>query len=198
MAQTDKVPAPAVASRQAAAPEGFEEFFRTEYRMLIGVAVLAGATPEEAEDAVGQSMIEVLARWRNIRKPRAWARRAVLSNFYKQRNRDNKRREREIKDFDLTAGSQDDSNLVVFEDKQWVEQVLKELPPARREVMAFLVAGLEREEICALLGKTKENVRQHLQLARKTLRSHLEREYGIKQEISPQPMPPQPREEDVQ
>lgn len=197
MAQTDEGPAQTVASSQAATPPGFEEFFRTKYRRLIGVALLVGASWEEAEDAVDQSMIEVLNRWPDLHKPLAWACKAVVSNFYKQRVRDEKRTEREIKDFGPRRECEEDANLAELEQWQWVEQVLEELPPAQQEVMACVVAGLDTPEICQLLGKNPANVRKHLELARKRLKAYLGLKYESKQEkTTPQLVIPKSREED--
>jgi DNA-directed RNA polymerase specialized sigma24 family protein len=44
-------------------PSGFEEFFRASYRELVKTAMYAGATQQEAEDAVAKTLMEMLQRW---------------------------------------------------------------------------------------------------------------------------------------
>lgn len=154
-------------------PAGFVDFYRGDYRLLITVAMAAGATLEEAYEAVDQTMEEVLLRWSHITYPRAYARQAVVSNFVKRRRRDRERLLRTIKGGHLTQESVEDHELNVWEDDQWVAQLLQRLPPTQREVMRCVLAGLDTGEIAELLGKTPHAIRKNLQLARERLRALL-------------------------
>jgi hypothetical protein len=66
----------------------FEEFFRASYQLLVGeIVVFAGGNLVEAQDAVADAMTEVLQRWDAIENPRAYARRAAVSNLIKNKQR---------------------------------------------------------------------------------------------------------------
>jgi RNA polymerase sigma factor (sigma-70 family) len=195
VAHSKKGTAPAVPSPPADSPGEFEEFYRDEYRMLIKVALAAGATMDEAEDASNQTMLEIWRGWKKIDHPRAYARKAVVSNVYKQRKRDSRRTGLAIKGGHLTAGGDVDTQLVVWEDQQWVEQMLRGLPPAQQAVMRCVVDALSVAEISELLGKTPETIRKNLELARKRLRKQLGQEYEVKHGASPKPVTPKATEE---
>jgi RNA polymerase sigma-70 factor (ECF subfamily) len=61
----------------------------------------------------------------------------------------------------------------MWEDAEWVSQLLNLLPPAQREAMACIVDGWQPTEVAALLGKTASTIRQNLKLARDRLRQEL-------------------------
>ncbi len=52
-------------------------------------------------------------------------------------------------------------------------ELLEQLPPAQREVMACIVDDLRPAEIAELLGKNPAAVRQNLSAARRRLRKYL-------------------------
>jgi RNA polymerase sigma-70 factor (ECF subfamily) len=64
----------------------------------------------------------------------------------------------------------------LWEDGQWVIQLLESLPPKQAEVMVLVVDGLAPVDIAGLLGRTPEAVRQNLMEARKRLKRALELE----------------------
>ncbi len=63
---------PAQALRNAAV----SVFFRGSYRKVLATVIAAGATLQEAEDAVSDAMQAVLQAWGRIESPLAYARRA--------------------------------------------------------------------------------------------------------------------------
>jgi DNA-directed RNA polymerase specialized sigma24 family protein len=121
----------------------------------------------------------------------------VISNFVKQRKRDGKRPTLEVKGGHLALEGGVDTDLSVWEDKQWIEQVIGTLPPAQRDVMRCVMDGLTTAEICDRLGKTDACVRKNLQLARNRLKSHLRQDYEVKQKTAPTSLTPKPRKEEV-
>lgn len=154
----------------------FGEFFRDAYQPLVRDVIFAGATPEEAEDAVAAAMVEVLKRWDAIGNPRAYARRAALNKMIKSRQRGLDRiSERLIERGDVTAAADLDPGLLVWEQQEWVTLLLKSLPPAQREVLACMVDTFTPPEIARLLGKTEAAVRQNLCAARRKLARRLGR-----------------------
>jgi RNA polymerase sigma-70 factor (ECF subfamily) len=136
----------------------------------VQTVIYAGATETEADEAAAAAMEEVLRRWDQVSSPRAYARKAAVSHFLKEKERGNDRIRHRL--VGLAEARQDgalDSGLAVWEDGQWVEQLLSSLPAAQREVMAFIVDGFGPSEVAALLGKTPEAVRQNLKAARSRL-----------------------------
>jgi RNA polymerase sigma factor (sigma-70 family) len=168
----------AVAQATAAPPAerrapqaGFTAFFRDRYRPLMTVAMYAGATKPEADEAVSLAMAEVLRRWDELKDRPAYARKAVISNFIKIRTRGLDRTR--VKQLQFRAGTpqyRDDQSLSYWEDKQWVTQLLNSLPPKQREVMACMVDGFEPYEIAVLLGRSPDAVRQSPEEARRRLK----------------------------
>jgi RNA polymerase sigma factor (sigma-70 family) len=152
----------------------FEDLFRDAYQPLLRDAIFAGGNPHEAEDAVSAALEEVLRRWDRIENPRAYARRATISNLIKNRQRGQQRiRERMIQRGDYPLERDLDPGLTVWEGQEWVMQLLASLPAAQREVLACVVDMFPRKEIAQLLGKTDAAVRQNLCAARKSLLSYL-------------------------
>ena len=59
----------------------------------------------------------------------------------------------------------------MWEDSQWVRELLNSLPPRQQEVMALIIDEFRPAEIAALLGKDAAAVRQNLLAARRRLRT---------------------------
>jgi RNA polymerase sigma factor (sigma-70 family) len=154
--------------------EAFEEFFRASYQPLLRDVIFAGGNPHEAEDALAAAMIEVLQRWDTIENPRAYARRAAISNLIKSKQRGLPRiRERLIQRGNVQLEHHLDPGLAAWEQQEWVKLLLKALPRAQREVVACMIDTYTLQEIAQMLGKTEATVRQNLCAARKRLRSYL-------------------------
>lgn len=152
----------------------FEELFRDAYQALLRDAIFAGGDPAEAEDAVSAALEEVLRRWDRIDNPRAYARKATISILIKNKERGQQRlRDRIIQRGQYPTEQDTDPGLTVWEEQEWVMQLLESLPPAQREVLACMVDLFPRKEIAQLLGKTDAAVRQNLCAARKSLVSYL-------------------------
>jgi RNA polymerase sigma factor (sigma-70 family) len=153
------------------APEGFEEFFRTSFRELVRTAMIAGANLEEAEDAAAKTLAEMLQIWPVPGYPLAYARRAVVNNFIKDKTRGNRRVAQRLIDRGHVSHREgvDDGQLTAWEDDQWVADVLSVLPPEQRKVMECIARGLDRKEIAEELGKSEAAVRRNLCDARARL-----------------------------
>jgi RNA polymerase sigma factor (sigma-70 family) len=160
---------------QPSAPTGFEELFRTWFRELVRTAMYFGATKQQAEDAAAATFTEMLPHWTTGKLSLAWARRAVLHNFIKDKTRGPHRVALRLVERGHVAHQEgtEDSQLTVWEDGEWVAHVLSCLPPAQREVMECVVRGLDHDEIAKLLGKTSEAVRRNLCDARARLADEL-------------------------
>lgn len=154
----------------------FDDFYRDSFKSLMKTVMYAGATRHEAEDAVQDAMQELHRRWPEIEHPHAYARRAVRSSFLKIRDGERLRRRKEqAAAWDCENGTENgDQDLTIWEDQQWVRQLLDSLPPSQREVMKFVCEGYKPKEIAQILGKTPNAVRQNLHAVRRRLIPALE------------------------
>lgn len=130
-----------------------------------------GASAVEAEDAVHMAVVDVFRRWNEISSPAAYAKRAAERYFIKDRIR-SRHVIRRIAGSDLPAESDVSAEraLTLWEDRQWVEDILSSLTPAQRDVLALVADGWELQEAAKHLGKTPESVRQNLHHARQRLK----------------------------
>lgn len=177
--QADSAAAQTVATQQFApgsgrtALDGFESFFRSSYREVVRRAMIAGATFAEAEDAASETFVYMLQKWPVNRFPLRYARRAVVSNFIKNKTRGTARVSQRLIErgpSELHEEGAEDTGLNTLEGHIWVADVLSQLKPAKREVMERVADGLTIEEIAEELGKSRDVVRRRLCDARKDLR----------------------------
>lgn len=155
-------------------PPDFSSFFRSAYRRVVQTVMYTGGVEEDAEEAAAAAMEEVLRRWNQIDSPLAYARKAAVSHFLKEKERGIDRvRQRLSQRVEARNDGVQDSALTIWEDRQWVTQVLNSLPDAQREVMCFIVDGFAPSEVAVLLGKSGDAVRQNLRAARIRLTSTL-------------------------
>jgi RNA polymerase sigma factor (sigma-70 family) len=153
----------------------FEELFRSAYQPLLRDVIFFGGNLQEAEDAVSAALAEVFQRWDTIEHPRAYARRAAISNLIKIKNK--QRGQQRIEERMIERGDyppeHDLDPETAWAQQEWVLQLLKSLPPAQQEVLACLFDMFTQREIAQLLGKTDAAIRQNLRAARKRLESEV-------------------------
>lgn len=159
---------------------GFDDFYRTKYRSLVSVVMMMGGTLDEAHDIVGQTMEQMMSRWAEISHPSTYGHKAAVTNFVKY-----KKRERQWPTKAIEGGhlfdTYDDLNLVVWEDKEWIDQLICALPPRQRQVVEAILDGLTVDEISALFGRTPTAIRQRITRATRKLaqlREHRAHGYG--------------------
>jgi RNA polymerase sigma factor (sigma-70 family) len=154
-----------------------EAVYAAEYPKLVKLLVVMGATMEEAQDAAQEAMKDFFRRSRAdeaFSNPGAYVRRAAIRFFVKARQRDRKRRPREIKGGHLTLPGYLDDELTACEDEEWVEHVLESLTPAQRDVFKLVMDGMSTHAIAEQLGKNDATIRQHLKNGRDRLLEHPE------------------------
>lgn len=154
-----------------APPDGYEDFYRLHYPELVKAAMYAGATLEEADDATSKTLAEMYRKWPIPGSPLRYARKAVISNFIKDRTRGNHRVARRLFERGHVPRHEalEDERLTELENSQWVTEVLSHLTPAQRDVMQLLADGLSRDEIAQTLKKSAGVVRRHISDARPRL-----------------------------
>jgi RNA polymerase sigma factor (sigma-70 family) len=188
-----------------------EAFYTAEYPKLVKILVLLDATVEEAEDAAQKAMADFTARFRMEKAPAhpaAYVHRAAINFFIKERQRERERLPRELRGGHLVIEAHLDDRLAVGEDEQYIETLLECLTPAQREVIKLVMDGWPTREIAGKLGKSAENVRQHLKNGRDLLRLHpeiasltprkLPGEDPARQGARSKMTRPEPRKEEVQ
>jgi RNA polymerase sigma factor (sigma-70 family) len=156
----------------------FEEFYQTEYPILVKVLVVLDASVEEANDAAQKAMTDLYRRLKadenTIVNPKSWVRRAAHRYFIKDRKRERGRLSCEIKTGHLGLEDYADDGLSAWEDEQYVEHLLEVLTPTQRIVLKQVLNGMSTYEIAQGLGKREENIRQQLKTGRDRLKLHPE------------------------
>lgn len=152
----------------------FARFVREEHKKLVRFVVTLGATWEEAEDAVGDVLAELLPRWSEIRSPRAYCRRAAERAYVNSEVRLRKAPEAAIRG-GLSVPSAQQGVMDAYEglEQDYTLRHLRLLNQEQRRVMAYVFDGYQPDEIAALLDKNPGTVRSNIRHARKRLKEAL-------------------------
>lgn len=150
----------------------FDEFYLAHARDTVKALMYLGATADEAEDIVADTMEYLLTRWdrleREVDNLRAYLMAAAARRLYKLRKRGSVRLEkRMIEQQVVRPEACDDARLRSVLERQPVMDLLQALPPAQREVLALAVDQFTPAQIAELLGKDPNAIRKNLSLARK-------------------------------
>jgi RNA polymerase sigma factor (sigma-70 family) len=156
----------------------FDAFYRANRSALVRFVRLAGASDEEANDAVQTAFAQLLQVTYPIREPMGWLCRTALNEFRRSNPRVPSRRrkvvEHPIPPWEIpepTTSVPSAAEVAALHDQ--TREVLTELtrlPGKQRQVMVAHYGGLSHEQIAELLGIGTDAVRQNLSRARKTLR----------------------------
>jgi RNA polymerase sigma factor (sigma-70 family) len=170
--------------RGASPPIGLEEFCREHYRKLVAITMYVGATKEEAQEAAAGAIADLVGAWGRPDDPLKWARRAAINHFYKEKTPGPERdRNRLVEKGAATAEGDDHQQLLLWEDRHWVDQMLEPLPQKQKEAMKLVTEGYTPKDIATLLGRTPEAVRQNLLEARRRLRREMQQEPAGEQQL---------------
>lgn len=157
----------------------FNDFFRKEYPRVVKVVMYAGATFEEAEDAVSPAMALAYTEWPLLTQPAAWVRTVALRLYFKKAKKDRARITKEtaaarLDGVDrLSAGAHEEPD-----ERSRVIAILRCLPPAQLAAMALSFDGYTTVEIAQMLHQNADTVRSNLRHARKRLRDDFENPAG--------------------
>jgi RNA polymerase sigma factor (sigma-70 family) len=145
--------------------DGFEEWYREQYRRVFASVLIVSGNRAATADAVDEAFARALERWPRVRtmaSPVGWTF-TVARNLLRRAAR-RSARERTI---DIGAGSAPEIDVALWE-------VVRSLPKRERELVALrYVAGLTEPEIAATLGIAKGTVSRGLHDARAHLHSML-------------------------
>jgi RNA polymerase sigma-70 factor (ECF subfamily) len=157
----------AATSRAGDVDQEFSEFYRASFTLLVAFLLRQGVPLRDAADIAQLAMIDAHRQWTTIDSPRAWIRR-VAGRMWARRIA-----------ADLAVDYSTHQPLLTITDidrwhqEQHVLQVLGQLPPRQRQVLAWTVDGYEPAEIAAELDMTPEAVRSSLRLARRAVAEYL-------------------------
>ena len=147
----------------------FATFYASSYRAVLAATLAVGGSLPEAEDAVQEAMKDLLRAWERVTSPYTYVRTAAVRRLLRARRRERDVVERAAARLGGPGGHDPGGGLTGWEDREWVGQVLRSLPPAQREVLALLVDEFSPGEVAALLGKSEDAVRQNLYATRRRL-----------------------------
>jgi RNA polymerase sigma-70 factor (ECF subfamily) len=149
----------------------FEEFFRWEYRRVVGLALALCGRPAVAEELAQDAFVSAYRHWDQVGgydDPGAWVRRVVV-NLATSALR---RRSREVRALARLASRREPEQARVagVDDEFW--KAVRALP--RRQALCVALRYLEdrtTDEIAVILGIAAPTVRVHLHSARAALAS---------------------------
>lgn len=160
-----------VARAQAGDVGALEHLYRAYERPVYTLARRLTKTPEDAEDVLQETFLEVcrsLGRWRGEGSLWGWVRQIAASKAL-MRYRREKLRATEVLDDDAAARGGDDVPLRLD-----LEAALQRLPERTRTVVWLHdVEGMTHEEIAELMGMTTSFSKSQLARAHRKLRAWL-------------------------
>jgi RNA polymerase sigma factor (sigma-70 family) len=153
--------------------EGYEEFFSSEYGLVVSFLCKAGFDYQVADDSTQEAMVSAYRAWSTITHPRGWIRTAAHRVAIRK-----------------AALVRDELPLLVArgyvpaddDGTQWhrhfelhdeLVRALALLPERQRVVMAWHLDGFLDEEISRATGMKMSTVRSNLRHAREKLRKKL-------------------------
>ena len=141
----------------------FEEFFSNRYRSASRFAYLLTGSSQAAEEIAQEAFLQMFRRWAEIRDPKAYLSRALVSGA---RSWGRKERRRPAGQPDRTV--EHDSDAIAVRDALWA------LPERQREVLVlrFFLGCIDREIAEALgcpVGTVKSLIHRGLAKMKETL-----------------------------
>lgn len=149
----------------------FEDFFRREYRPVLGLALVLSGSHGAAEELAMDAFEKALRDWHRVGRldaPGAWVRRVVSNSSVSRFRRLSAEARAKLR---LAGGGEP-----VLDGTQGVDvwEAVRRLPRRQAQVVAlFYVEGYGRAEVARALGISEESVKTHLERARRQLEKEL-------------------------
>jgi RNA polymerase sigma-70 factor (ECF subfamily) len=155
-------------------PTSFDDFFRREYRAVVGLLISVTSSRVVAEDVAQEAFAAAHLRWRCVQgydRPDLWVRRVALNRAIgvaRKRNAEQRAVERLTRFDGIRALSVEEP----ADEELWA--AVRALPKRQTQLVA-LVYGDDRsiDDAAGALGLTPSTARTHLQRARATLAAAL-------------------------
>jgi RNA polymerase sigma-70 factor (ECF subfamily) len=149
----------------------FEEFFRSEYRRVVGLALALCGRPAVAEELAQDAFVSAYRHWDRVGgydDPGAWVRRVVV-NLATSALR---RRSREVRALTRLASRREPEQALFAGDDDEFWRAVRSLPRRQAQCVALrYVEDRTTEEVAVILGIAVPTVRVHLHAARASLAS---------------------------
>ncbi|MDQ2849145.1 MAG: sigma-70 family RNA polymerase sigma factor [Actinomycetota bacterium] len=155
------------AADPVAARAAFEDLYRGSYRSMFAVAMATTRERALAEDMTQDAYAQLWVRWDRVDAPRAWLRRAVVSNCV-DALRTRRRREGIIRRQPVTA------DVVGLGEDRFVDLLHGLTQRQRVAVTLRFVEDLSEADIAAALGCRPGTVKSSLHRAMRTIRTNLQ------------------------
>jgi RNA polymerase sigma-70 factor (ECF subfamily) len=153
--------------------EGFDDFFRREYKNLVASVMFLGAPREEAEIAVSEAMVLAVRQFSKLDRPAAWVRVVAQRLYIKRAQRERALQVREA--LTLMPPSARPNEPADQDLLRLVQEAMSMMPPAQARVLALTIDGYTAGEIASMLGHQASTVRSNLRDARARLAAALKR-----------------------
>jgi RNA polymerase sigma factor (sigma-70 family) len=147
--------------------DGFASFFRKQFSRIAFLLITLGASQADAEDATQEAMILAWEKWDSIDDHAAWVYTVAVRTYWRLLRTRPAIVSLPESALETTVAS--DLNMLT-EEQHHVLSVLRQLPPARRFVVAMKYDGLACKKIAEILEISEATVRSHLRHARKNLK----------------------------
>ncbi|MGV9365627.1 RNA polymerase sigma factor [Amycolatopsis sp. NPDC003731] len=152
------------------ADEEFTAFFDRDFDRLVGFLCKSGYDREIARDAAAEAMTELLRQWSEVAAPKAWVRTVSRRIAFRLLAEGPRSVKAAIAGCWSTTDLADDQPRAVVEEHPAVVALLRQLPDAQREVMAWYLDGFDPAEIAVITGSTPTTVRSNLRHARERMK----------------------------
>ncbi len=143
-----------------------------DYNNWLAIAGKFSRIPDDAEDLLQESLLIAFEQERldfTIEQNRKWFT-GVLKNRAAMTARSEARRKNREKRAVATLMPSSPSDPELGSYAEVYRQLLNELTPAARKVMALILSGLNRDEVCSALGLSSTALRQRLTTIRTALK----------------------------
>jgi RNA polymerase sigma-70 factor (ECF subfamily) len=146
----------------------FALFYESGFVPLVAFLTVQGAKPWVATDIAQEAMIEAYRKWDTIDSPRSWIRTVASRKWWRR----SERNEQEV-----SIDEAPESHPLLSQQASAEIEVghtfltmVRDLPVAQRQVLAWTYDGYQPTEIAALLNKDPATIRSTLRDARAAMR----------------------------
>lgn len=157
--------------------EAFEELVRRHYRAAYAAALAILGSAMDAEDVCQDAFVRAIERLDELRRPGRFAAWLLQIVRNRARNYHSYRRVRSALPLDAVSAAADEDTAGVAERSELrdeLESALSDLSEIQREVVLLHdMEGWKHREIAKALDLSEGMSRQHLMVARRTLRERL-------------------------